>query len=971
MTKEDINSSQKTKTISPALHKSKEPYVVGIGASAGGLAALEQFFQNVPLDSGAAYVVVQHLSPDFKSYMNELLARHTRLPIYQVEEGMEIAPNSIYLIPRRKNMILANDQFHLTDQEKTNRPDLPVDIFLNSLAKDKGPNAIAVILSGTGSDGSQGVRAISQAEGLVIVQNQASAGFDGMPFSARATGLANLVLPPEMMPSAILQYIQNPQATLTTETFRNEEAGPNDDISLIMSILRQHYNLDFSQYRPATIQRRIERRVGLTHSQTLDTYAQNLQGNRREIEALYHDLLVEVTEFFRDAQAFSELQSRVIASLISDAEPGHPIRVWVAGCATGEEAYTLAILFHEECQRQQKNIDIKIFATDVSELMLAKAGLGQYDKQRLANVPDRYMSQYFVPVNGNFQICKDIRQMIVFAQHNLLVDSPFNRLDLITCRNVLIYFQPMAQKRILTNFHFGLKQGGALFLGPSEHITELADEFEPVVQRWRIYAKRRDVRLPTLNLATPAPAIGYPTIKPATSPSHAIEKKPDWPLDFLNQYLAPSLLVDDNYQLVQTFGNGEAYVRLQGGNISLNVLKLLEGDLRTAVRAGLHRAANERGRVTYSNILWVQDDEEQRLNVTVVPVFSQAKAQHFYVITFETRQTSEAAAMEAIPLDVTEESLDHISRLESELQQAREQLKTMIEELETTNEELQAANEELMASNEELQSSNEELQSVNQELFTVNSEYQEKINELTQTTNDLHNLQRSSQVGTIFLDRALRIRDFTPAVTETFNLLRQDVGRPLAHLLYNIQLSETEMEEYVTKVLTKGETVEREIQGPTGNDYLMRILPYKADGTHKIEGVVLTFTNISVLKDTEAQLRRRERWLSAVVDASDDAIIGTDLDGTIIHWNKSAERIYGYVAEEIIGQNVRIIAPSDKQEEIEAFRARVQQGVPTHRVETTRMTKDGKRIKVAITIVPIENRQGKSIGASATIRSLD
>ncbi|MDX1522276.1 MAG: chemotaxis protein CheB, partial [Anaerolineae bacterium] len=830
----------KTEPIEAAVQTdTSEFFVVGIGASAGGLAALEQFFQNMPPKTGLAFVVVQHLSPNFKSYMDELLARRTKMAIYQVEEGMQLEPNSIYLIPPRKNVTLTDDQFHLTDHQDSERLNLPIDVFLQSLAKAKAKNAIAVILSGTGSDGSRGLRDVSEAGGLVVVQDQASAGFDGMPFSARSTGLTNLVLPPEQMPAAILNYVKSPEAPLTTVGSAIKDPAQNNELWLITSILRQHYNLDFTQYRTATIKRRIERRIGLTHSETMQTYAQRLQNDPREVETLYHDLLVEVTEFFRDLPAFEELRSRVVAPLVANTDTGKTIRAWVPGCATGEEAYTLAILFHNECKRQNKQVNIKIFATDVHEQVLIKAGVGEYTEKQVANVPVDYLPLYFVRTNKQFTIRKDIRQMIVFAHHNLLVDPPFTRLDLIICRNVLIYLQPDSQKRILSNFHFGLKKDGVLFLGPSEHIGDLSDEFDPVVQRWRIYRKRRNVRLSGVTSPAQPTGITYPVIKPPLPANRMDADDNDWALDFLSHYLPPSLLVDDNYQLQRTFGKGEEYIRIPGGNISLSVLTLLEGELHTAVRAGLHRAANEGTKVTYSNISVDQSNEPQRLNVTITPVFSQTKAKQLYVITFESIKALEANQREAIPLDVSEEALEHISRLESELDQAREQLQTMIEELETTNEELQSANEELMSSNEELQSSNEELQSVNEEMYTVNAEYHEKIEELTQITNDLHNLQRSSQVGTIFLDRALRIREFTPAITDTFNLLRQDVGRPLAHLIYNIQISETEMEQYVTSVLTEGDVIEREITAPNGNSYLMRILPYQTDAG-LTEGVVLT-----------------------------------------------------------------------------------------------------------------------------------
>lgn len=866
------------------------PYVVGIGASAGGLEALERFFENMPVRTGLAFVVVQHLSPDFKSLMDELLARKTDIPIYRAADGMEVQPDAIYLIPPKKDMIIANRRLLLTDRAPEQVVTLPIDHFFRSLAHDLGERAIAIILSGTGSDGSRGIRDVHEAGGLVIVQTPETAKFDGMPNSARQTGAVDLVLPPEAMPAALLQYIQHPESLARGES---GEAPPATErgIDAIFRMLRDACGIDFSHYKSSTVARRVERRLLLNRSLEIDDYVARLREDPEELNALYKDLLIGVTRFFRDAEAFERLGRDLLSELLVGLPSNDELRVWVAGCATGEEAYSLAMLIEERCAALGLPPRVKIFATDVHRASLDFASAGLYSEAQLADVSPERLQRYFLRKGDRYQVIPELRQMIVFAPHNLIKDAPFTKLDLISCRNLLIYLQAPAQKKVLSLFHFGLKTGGLLFLGPSETPGELADEFETLDAHWKIFKKRRDVRLPA-ELRLPLGAGAARWAPGSLAARLAAPRQPDPPLlaaydALLDAYMPPSLLINEKYELVQTFAGANRYLRVREGRFTSDVLELVDPELRIVLGGALPRVFHEKKPVTYRALHIPTMEGERIVNLTVKPIASRHAGGLYALIELDEGGSVPLPPVAEMKLD--QASLERLQALENELQFTKENLQATIEELETSNEELQATNEELVASNEELQSTNEELHSVNEELYTVNAEYQKKIAELTQLTADMDNLLESTQVHTLFLDRNLCIRKFTPRIAETFHLVPQDVGRRMDSFRHSIE--HPTLIEDVQRVMRSGEPVECQVADREGHWFLLRILPYRWHD--EIGGCVLTLIDITSLKRAEARAKTKDQQISAIVKNSPHLVFIKDLAGHYLVTDPTFQRLAG------------------------------------------------------------------------------
>ncbi|WP_439624748.1 chemotaxis protein CheB [Gemmata sp.] len=866
-------------SVPAAPHGPPPQFFVGVGASAGGLEALERLFEHMPPDTGMAFIVVQHLSPDFKSLTNDILARRTRLPIRVVEDGMHIRPDSIYLIPPRKDMIVRGGRLLLTDKDLDQLVALPIDHFFRSLAQEAGDQAVAVVLSGTGSDGSRGVRDVHAAGGLVVVQAPDTAKFDGMPKSAIDTGTTDLVLAPEEIPAALVRHALAPHSDPAP-------AALLVGVDAVFRLLRDAYGIDFSSYKPDTVTRRLERRIGLGDIPGLDEYARRLAGDPAELNLLYKDLMIGVTRFFRDEEGFARLGRDVLPALIGRLAPGDEFRAWVAGCATGEEAYSLAMLVREALDTVPRAVPVKIFATDAHRASIEAAGLGLYTEAAMAGVaPDR-ATRFFTRAAGGFQVSAELRKMVVFAQHNLLKDAPFTRLDLASCRNVLIYFQPPAQKRVLSLFHFALKTGGTLFLGPSETTGEIGDEFEAVDSHWRLYRKRRDVRLvPDLRLPAVAPVRPAPGL-PAAGPDPNLASAYDALLD---QFMPPALLVTERGALVQTFGGASKYLRFRDGRVTSDLLELVAPELRTALTGALPRAFKELADVTYKGLRVAAPDGERLVNVTVRPVRNRRA-----VVTHALVQIEEVGAAPP-PRDVPQEidlgqaSRDHLLELEGELRHTKENLQALIEEMETSNEELQATNQELTAANEELQSTNEELHSVNEELYTVNAEFQKKIAELTQLSADVDNLLMSTGVHTMFLDRALCLRKFTPKIAESFNLLPQDIGRRIDHFTYTID--HPGMLADLRAVLDHPTPIERQVRDRRGHWFLLRILPYRAGLA--IDGVVLTLIDLSEVKRAEAEARRKDEQLAGILRHSPNWVFIKDLAGRYSVADDSFRRAVG------------------------------------------------------------------------------
>lgn len=832
--------------------------VVGIGASAGGLEAIERLFTRMPLETGMAFVLVQHLSPDFKSLMDEVLSRWTSIPIRRAENGMPLEANTIFLMPPKTMMVVSEGRLLLTEKDPKSSLTLPIDLFFRSLARDVGRRGVAVVLSGTGSDGSRGIVDVHESEGMVIVQSPPSAKFDGMPQSAIDSGVVDLVLTPEEAADALVRYAGNPRISQLPEVIAKAEADRMDETGLrhVFKLMRDRFGLDLDQYKLNTVVRRIERRLLLSGIDHIDAYARELDADPQELDRLYHDVLIGVTKFFRDHEAYDRLRADAIEPLIASKEDGQDLRVWVAGCATGEEAYSIAMLLDEAIVEAGRRLNLKVFATDVHRESLEFASHGVYPADRLAGLSQSRIDTYFVATSAGYQVASRIRQSTVFAPHNLLKDAPFTRIDLVTCRNVLIYFQPDAQGKVLSLLHFGLGTGGMLFLGPSENPGVVGDEFDMIDARWKIYQKRRDVRLPTEIRLNSAPR-DYPSLRDTGLPSPVAGLRRPASLatssyDALLAALVPSgLLLSADGALLHTFGDAGRYFRPESGRFNVSAFDRLTGDLKGAVMNAMRVALKSQTPVTYSGLsVTPPDGAVETIDLRARPAFDDRHQAPIVLIEFSAAATKPSAGASLDPGSV---SAEQISGLETELRFAKESLQATIEELETSNEELQATNEELVASNEELQSTNEELQSVNEELYTVNAEHQRKIRQLAELSRDMDNLLASTEVHTVFLDAQLRIRKFTPGGAAALNFLPRDVDRTID--AFTPTFACERFVEKIGGVIRTGVSHEEEVRRRDGGWFLMRVLPHPSPPTaaqsngSAIDGALLTLIDITKLKE--------------------------------------------------------------------------------------------------------------------------
>jgi two-component system CheB/CheR fusion protein len=933
-----------------------------------------------------AFVVLQHLSPDFKSLMDELLSRRTSLRIRQAEHEMAVEANTVYLLPPMKEMIIRRRRLLLNDRDPRHGLTLPIDLFLRSLAQDVGDRAVAVILSGSGSDGSRGVQEISKAGGTVFCESPDTAQFNSMPLSAMQTGHVDQVLTPDAIADAI--------ASLERSTTDSRTTAQSDvkGVEAILQLLREEFAIDFSHYKAGTVTRRIERRLGFNQAIDIDMYVDQLRSDPRELSSLYEDLLIGVTRFFRDTEAFDTLEHRIIPELVERSQPDEQIRVWVPGCATGQEAYSVAILLHEQLRARRRPARIKILATDVHKASLDVASAGLYTYEQVQGVSESRLQQFFTLRSGGYQISPLLRESIVFAPHNLIRDAPFTKMDLITCRNLLIYFQPHAQKTVLTLFHFALKAGGVLFLGSSESPGGLLDEFDTVDEHAKIYRKRRDIGLPR-DLRLPIPrttTLSRPS--KAATPRTLVNPQLLAVYDrLLERFMPPGFLIDEHGQLVDTFGGVDGLLRIKSRRPTQNLLDMLGDEIRPMVASAVQRVRRDLVSVSYSALAIPGDP--RRFAIVAEPIRdSQGTLSHVLVSFIESDGSGapvaaakfaglHGARLETVIPDA--HALNGLSRdeqnaMQEELAYTKQHLQEAIQEHETANEELQATNEELTAANEELQSTNEELHSVNEEMYTVNAEYQKKNIELQNLNDDIEHLLNGTEVATMFLDRDLCIRRFTPRIADTFGVIPQDVGRPLR--AFNHDLTYATLLTDVERVLAEGVTIENQTWDKRNRCLFLRIFPYRARAReranetsasshgHRVppDGVVLTLTDISALEHARARLAQ----LSAIVESSDDAIIGKTLDGIITTWNGGAFRLYGFTAEEAIGHHASFLYPPGRKEEIESVLQQVRSGRPVDRLETQRIRKDGSLVDISVTFSPILNSSNTIVGVSGISRDI-
>lgn len=989
----------------PAREARTDLRVVGIGASAGGLESLETLFGGLPPDPGMAFVVIQHLSPDFRSMMTELLSRHSSMPVVLATNGIEVVADHVYLLPRRKEMTIEKGRLVLTERDPTSALTLPIDVFFRSLAADLGANATAIVLSGSGSDGSRGVCDVKRAGGTVLVQSPESAKFEGMPRSTIATGVSDFVGTPRELASWLVRpdHEHAVEAAAPGAPALAIDTSPGDHIT---RLLLEQFGIDFGEYKSSTVGRRIARRVELTGRSDVADYAELVASDPVELNALYHDLLIGVTQFFRDPDAFDAIDRLVMPAILDQVPEAAEIRVWVPGCATGEEAYSLAILLHEHLTARDRAPTFKILATDVHRASLARGSAGVFSEEQLGHVTAARRGRYFTRQASGYQVSQDLRQQIVFAPHNVTRDAPFSKMHLVSCRNMLIYLEPEAQRHVLALLHLGLRPSGFLFLGPSETTSPYSREFDVIDEHWRIYRKRRDVRLldPLSMPLSAKPGTSTSRRAGVTYPSPSNDTRLLAIYDkLLDRYMPAGLLVDGDHTLVDTFGGAERYLRVKPRRPSTNVLDLLSGDLRTLVGNALQRLEFADARVQHAGVRITDDDDAARVHLTAEVLDSPRIGRRHVLITLREddaqpqrlassprpdASSSRSSAGTDSAGGAAERAADasaRIAMLEEELAYTRETLQAATEQQQTSNEELQATNEELIASNEELQSTNEELHSVNEELYTVNAEHQKKILQLREVNNDIQNLLEGTDVGTLFLDQDATIRKFTPRIASVFHVRPNDVGRHIRHFAHD--LARPQLFDEIERAINEGVVTEDEVHDRHGTTYFLRIQPYQpvrddpalddlvdrtaaaapdADELNPRRGVMLTLTDISALD----RARVRVKQLSAIVESSDDAIISNDLRGVITTWNRGAEQLYGFTTEEAIGNDIRILSPPEHRHQIDEFLELVRSGGHTEHVETVRVRKDGRALDVSVTISPILDGAGEVVGASDIARDI-
>ncbi len=932
-------------------------HVVGLGASAGGLEPLEAFFSQIQGLTGCAYVVVQHLSPDFKSFMDELLGKHTQMKVVRVEEDTPVRPDTIYLIPPRRDLTLRMGKLSITEQNPDELPHLPIDRFMASLAQSQRQLAVGIVLSGTGSDGTEGLRAIKRAGGTAFVQDPAEAAFDGMPRNAAETNLADAILPVRDMPQAIEQLIE--QGRWNEADSHDVAPGENELLTEIIELLDSNTGTRFSHYRHETLLRRTRRRVKITDAANMTEYVELLRRNHSEIEALRKSLLIGVSEFFRDTEAFETVNAEVLAPLVAHQQGDEPIRVWVAGCSTGEEVYSLAMLLDEQFRQADRSPDYKIFATDVDEEAIATASNGLYGPWLAESISAGRLDRYFEKRDENYVVVPALRDRILFSTHDLLADPPFSHLDLVTCRNLLIYFKPETQKQALATFSFALRRDGYLFLGKSESLDKHNDNFASISSKWRIFQNTNPrSRTQRQGLASrPSVTIHRPKTPAAKDRPERDENR--LLVGALNEltgsHKSACLIVNAAGELLHSFGNLQGLIHVSPGRTSFDVRKMTDPELAVPLSTALSLSVKRRKEVSYARV--ILRDRELTVSLRVSPLGTSDGGAHRFLVTIEPAGVPASRASDADLSTQDEDVQQRIHDLEAEVSYTRESLQATIEELETSNEQLQATNEELTTSNEELQSSNEELQSLTEELQTVNTEYQRKIEELTQTNTDLDNLLLSTTTGTLFLDQDLCIRKYTPPVTHYLNVIQQDLGRPIAHI--SNRLSYPDLLADARQVLQTGQYRELECRNDDGTWVLTTIAPYRRRDSKPGGGVVITFVDITKLKNAQERIRKQ----AEILDSADVGIIVKDLDGKIISWNSGAERIYGYPAEEMIGQDIRTLALPGHGDDIDCDLDKVGKGQSVARMQRTRQTRSGKEVWISHAVSPVHDANGNVTGS--------
>src|SRR5262245_42746535 len=936
--------------------------IVGVAASAGGLQAFEKFFSHVPVQSGRAFVVIQHLAPRHTSILRDLIARATQMPVLDAQNGVPPEADHVYVITPGMQLKIAGGVFVLAAETGH----YPIDTFFSSLAEDRGASAIGIVLSGSGSDGAKGLQAIKEHGGLTMAQRPETAEHEGMPRSAIDAGVVDHVLLVEEMPSKLLDRELGLTSEATVAVSVEQVAARLPSICEVLARATGH---DFSRYKKGTLSRRTLRRILQLELSSAEEYLERLAKDPAEAAVLLNEILIGVTQFFRVQETFEYLGKFVIPRIIAGKKAGQGVHIWAPGCASGEEAYSIAILLREQLAGVRPEPFVQIFATDIDEGSLTEARQGRYPREISKDVSSERLTRFFVSEAETYRVAPQVREICVFSPHDLLHDPPFSGLDLISCRNVFIYMEADLQKKLVPIFHYALNPGGYLLLGGSESLPGPPELFKIVDKQHHVYQRLETVTRPTMEFPHPKSVVVRPAlprvVKPALAPDQMICA--GFERLMLQEYTSPGALVNASGEVMCFAGPTGRYLQSPVGPPSGNILDIAHASLRIELRAALHEAVTTGKRVVRDNVLLNLEDVTQHLRLIVRPQPGLGQPPILYVVVLQERPTlvGESADATQAPQPLIVEALEsELRATRSDLTHTVQQLESSNEQLTSSNEELKSANEELQSSNEELQTSQEELKSVNEELETVNAELQRKIDELAHAHSDLQNFFSSSEVATLFVDTALCVNRFTPAAGRFFHLIDGDIGRPLgdfAPRLLGVNLAAD-----LNEVMRSLTPVERQIEALDKNAwFLLRIVPYRTRD-NAIGGAILTLTDITRLKSTEAELRR----LATVVTLSNDAITVQDLEGRILAWNRGAERMYGYSENEALHMNIATIVPEEGRSESLNFLESIKRGEGLITREVKRRTKDGRVLDVWVTATKLVDDQGQPVAAATTERDM-
>jgi two-component system, chemotaxis family, CheB/CheR fusion protein len=977
--------------------------IVGIGASAGGLAALEAFFSGMPSDRdpGMAFILVQHLAPDHESVLPELVRRQTRMKVFQAENGMRVERDCVYVIPPNRDMSLSDGRLQLTEPDAPRGQRLPIDFFFRSLARDQGPRAICVVLSGTASDGTLGLRMIKGEGGMAMAQAPETTEYPGMPRSAIGTGLVDFVLPPDEMPGKLMEYartaLAGPSRSDGPKTPRAESPpGSSDAREMLFALIRDQTGHDFSEYKDSTVHRRVKRRMVVQQVDRLEDYVRFLKSSPEEVEALFRDLLIGVTRFFRDPEAFQAL-GNAVSEMIAEKPSGSVVRVWVPGCSTGEEAYSIAILLRERMEAMDRSVRVQVFATDIDPRAIEVARAGLYPASVAPDLPDRGLTRFFVPNENEeaaYRIREDIREMLVFSEQDVLRDPPFSNLDLVSCRNLLIYLSQDLQKQLIPLFHYALRPGGLLFLGTSESVGEFTDLFAPLDRRMSVYRRQEISHDHPRPAAGPfgRPRKGIPPGRHLTGETRRAAPIPLRRLAeaaLLEETGAVGALVDEDGKILYLHGRTGLYLEPAPGDGGMNVLRMARDGLRRELAVALHGAITRQERVRRDGLEVKTNGDSVMVDLVVRPVSAWPSANagsgeegsplFLIILKAVPAPAPNAAARSASGAEGADdpELNSRIADLEAELeaseeylQATQEEMQSTTEELRTSIEELQSTNEELQSTNEELETSQEELQSLNEELATVNTELENKVSDLSRSQNDMNNLLAGTGIATIFVDEELRIQRFTPTATRLMNLIKADEGRPVGDLASKLP-SYDSLAADARRVLETLEPRELEVQADDGRWYLLGIRPYRTLA-NVIEGAVITFIEITELKKAQAAIRETEglRRLAVVVRDSNDPIVSLDLEGRIRAWNPAAARVYGWSEADALKMNYLDLVPEALRAETRSMLEAAGGGQDLEPLRTERLTRDRETVTIWLTATALVDESGRPYGISSTERPL-